>query len=225
MRSKKILDSKSTPEARAERLRRLRNLASLSRIALCEGNFDLNLNTLKGWEIGKFGGLTPGGAANVVARLALAGVACSTDWLLYELGPAPQVNFSSETENIVGTADMAVLGDKHKQYLTEELMLFRNHYAKSLDYIVLDDSMRPVFGAGDVVAGIKLKDFEDGVGKVCIVLLSDGLSVLRTVCKGQIPGAYTLLATHMESSADHLVLSDIKPKSMAPVLWHRKSID
>ena len=49
-----------SPKSRGERLRRVRNLANLSR-----KNFPLhgiNLNTLKGWEIGRHGGLTEKGA-------------------------------------------------------------------------------------------------------------------------------------------------------------------
>jgi hypothetical protein len=46
-----VTTERSSGDARAERLKRLRNLANLSREQMCESG-ELNINTLKGWEIG-----------------------------------------------------------------------------------------------------------------------------------------------------------------------------
>lgn len=85
-----ILDEKSTPEARAKRLRRVRNLANLSRKALCEDGL-INVNTLKGWELGRYGGLPKDGAEKIIQRIAREGVHCTLDWLLHEIGPGPRL--------------------------------------------------------------------------------------------------------------------------------------
>lgn len=217
---RKINDEKSTPEARAERLKRVRNLANLSRIEMCEGT-DININTLKGWEVSRFGGLSKSGAAKVVTRLASAGVVCSVDWLLYEIGTPPQVNLS-HMESAVEIEETALTEDKQKNQMTEELLLFRSHNPKSLDYIVPDESMLPSFNKGDMVAGIKIKNLEDAIGQHAIVMLEDGRKLLRNLCKGNTPGRFTLLATHLESGAEDLVLSNMPIKMAAPVIWHRK---
>ena len=216
----KISDEKSMPEARAERLKRVRNLANLSRIEMCEGT-DLNVNTLKGWEIGRFGGLSKSGATKVIARLTNAGVICSADWLLYEIGTPPQVNLS-HMEHSTEIEEPILTQDKQKTQMTEELLLFRSHNPKSLDYIVPDESMLPMFNKGDMVAGIKIKNPEDAIGQHEIGILEDGRKLLRNLCKGSAARRITLLATHLESGAEDLVLSNMPIKMAAPVIWHRK---
>ena len=59
----------STPEARADRLKRVRNLANLSRKEICESG-DININTYKGWELARFGGLPVDGAEKIINRVA-----------------------------------------------------------------------------------------------------------------------------------------------------------
>ncbi len=86
-----VLDERSTPEARAARLKRLRNLANLSRKEMCESS-DLNINTLKGWELGRYGGLSLDGAYKLVRRVAAEGVFCTVEWLLHEDGLPPRVD-------------------------------------------------------------------------------------------------------------------------------------
>jgi len=89
-----VIDEHSTAEARAERLRRLRNLANLSRKEMCNTDF-LNINTLKAWELARFGGLPKDGANKVIMRVAQEGVTCSIDWLLYGKGESPRLeNYS-----------------------------------------------------------------------------------------------------------------------------------
>lgn len=85
------LVNQSTACQRGQRLKRLRNLANLSRKAMCE-NADLNINTLKGWEIGRHGGLTHQGAKKILKRVANEGVQCSEQWLLHDTGPGPRLS-------------------------------------------------------------------------------------------------------------------------------------
>jgi transcriptional regulator with XRE-family HTH domain len=217
----KINDEKSMPEARAERLKRVRNLANLSRIEMCVGT-NLNVNTLKGWEISRFGGLSKNGAEKIVARLASVGVICSVDWLMYEIGDAPQVNLSFTTEIPIEIMEPNLTEEKEKKLMTEELLLFRSHTSKSLDYIITDDSMSPMFEKGDMVAGVKVKNPQETVGKPAIVTLQDGRKLLRKIYKGTAPQSFTLIAIALESNAKDLILLDTPVKLIAPVIWHRK---
>ena len=216
-----ISDAKSTPIARAERLKRVRNLANLSRVEMCE-NSDLNLNTYKGWEVAKFGGLSKIGAARVVIRLAKAGVTCTADWLLYEMGTSPEVNLMISEIESEATAEPVFAKDKQKTLMTEELLLFRSHYPKSLDYVVVDDSMLPHFAVGDIVAGAKIKEMIDGLDEYAIVVLENGKELLRKILRSGVPGYFSLVATNLQSSAEDLMLPNVHVNSMAPVIWHRR---
>ncbi|MCX7123618.1 MAG: hypothetical protein NTV32_08165 [Gammaproteobacteria bacterium] len=217
-----MTEAKSSPKARGERLRRVRNLANLSRAQMCEDDA-LNYNTFKGWELGRFGGLTKGGAKRACVRLAEAGVACSPDWLLYEMGPPPEVNLLSLEYQAPEIIEETPSTEKQKNYLTEELELFRKHFPYALDYVVTDDSMLPQFNPGDTVAGVKVKEHEEAIDKVAIITLNNGKTLLRMIKKDpQDPKCFILLATNLDAHAPDLILQGVKPHGIAPILWHRR---
>lgn len=83
-----MTQTQSSPAENGERLRKARMLAGLSRVEICaqEG---LNQTTYKGWELGRFGGLTRWSAKHVSESLLTAGIVCHPDWLLYGVGSAP----------------------------------------------------------------------------------------------------------------------------------------
>jgi transcriptional regulator with XRE-family HTH domain len=87
----KIESQHSSAAAKGMRLKRVRNLANLSREQLCSGS-DVNIHTLIGWECGRFGGLTLVGTQRIIKRLEQEGVFCSAEWLLNENGAAPIVS-------------------------------------------------------------------------------------------------------------------------------------
>ncbi len=60
---------------RGNRVKRCRNIANLTREAVCDTGA-LNILTLKGWELGKHGGLSEAGAQKVLARVEKEGVRC-----------------------------------------------------------------------------------------------------------------------------------------------------
>src|SRR5437868_3849341 len=85
-----VSDTLSSPEAKSKRLKRIRNLANLTREQVCEeGN--INIHTLIGWENGRFGGLTRAGAKRLLKRVAREGVQCTVEWLLNEIGRGPTI--------------------------------------------------------------------------------------------------------------------------------------
>ena len=63
----------ASPQAKGERVKRIRHLANLSREELCAGG-EINLATLISWEVGRFGGLSQKGAIRLIARVAKEGV-------------------------------------------------------------------------------------------------------------------------------------------------------
>ena len=215
-----VVDERSTPEARAARVKRLRNLANLSRKEMCEDN-DLNVSTLKGWEIARYGGLPLDGAHKIIKRVAREGVLCTVEWLLYEDGQPPRVN--------VGQTSEPSIQDGKKQpeevNIDEELTLFQHHYPAAIHYQISDDSMSPFYEENDVVAGIKKtgKQIDDLVGSNCIVQLATGQLLCRRLRKGKTQHSYHLACLNVETSVEAPNITDVELLSAARVIWHRKN--
>ena len=206
--------------ARANRLRRLRNLANLSRKEICQ-NSGINLNTLIGWEVARHGGLTQPGAQKFLKRIMLEGVMCSEEWLLHGIGIEPHIvspinRFNPFTHP---GADIQI------QQILSEIALFKKHHPNAVSIIIKDESMVPSFKKGDFICGciVPLKDVKNYLGMPCILLTADGKQMLRNITIGEKEGTFCLLATNLVAvSQEPLILQDINPIYIAPVIWHRK---
>jgi len=218
-------DTQAAAEARAERLKRLRNLANLSRKDMCEGS-GINLNTLIGWEVARHGGLSKVGAKKVITRLAKAGVFTTLEWLLYGIGQGPNVvpNFDELSEQKHKASPDYRL-DEEEQKIIEELLVFKKQYQETADLIVEDDGMSPFYEKGDYVAGVKyFRDkAEKAINKPCIVQLETGEIVLRILKTGTEKDTYTLLCSNYQASTNTPIVN-IKILSAAIVIWHRKKL-
>jgi len=162
----------SSPMARGERLKKLRNLANADREELCnvEG---LNANTFKGWELGRFGGLTKDGAQRVINRIAQENIICSLDWLLYGTGIEPIV---------IANNDHIRVSDP---IIAKELVLFQALVGDIL-YLEINESVSfNDYQLGDIVAGIKITadNFRLLVGSIVLVENSRHEISLRKILK------------------------------------------
>lgn len=214
-----IDENKLAAIARGERLRKIRNLANLSRKDMCEGS-DINLDTLIGWEVARHGGLSAVGSRKVVERVAKEGVFCTVDWLLHGTEPLPKVilAFSEKThlhENL--------LSDEEKKIFAE-LSYFKSHYHSILTLVMEDNSMLPFFEAGDRLAGVKRvkHSFESLLNKPCIIELKDHTLFAGILKRGSKEGCYHLACTNNHTSSLEFVLENIEILSAALVTWHRK---
>lgn len=218
-------DARSSPEAKGKRLKRVRNLANLSRDQLCEGG-NINLHTLIGWENGRFGGLTRTGAERLISRLAQEGVQCTVEWLLHEIGPGPNIitDFATAKVDLHKKTPEKTSKSEEDKFIAEELILFRSQYSNATDFIVEDDGMLPLYNPGDYVAG--KKRYPDKImtviGKDCIVQTEEGRIFLRNVRKGSLPNCYHLVCTNHHTQIEDSVLYNVKLISAAPIIWHRK---
>lgn len=217
------VSSDSSPEARAKRLKYVRNLANLSREQLCmQGSITINIHTLVGWENARFGGLTKLGAEKIIKRLEEVGVLCSLDWLLEGQGRQPFIDYGFlSILNISKNSDGIETED---QIIERELALFKAKNANSIDLLVNDDCMLPEFYVGDYVAGIKRfgDEIESLIGLDCIVETAAKVYFLRNIKPGQTKGCYTLVCTNTKSTQKDSILFNIKIDSAAPIIWHRK---
>ena len=217
-----VTDQQTTPEARAERLRRVRNLANLSRQAMCDTG-EININTYKGWEIARYGGLPVDGAERVVNRVQKEGVFCSIDWLLYEIGSGPYVmpNYQQAQTDSKKTAKMLVI-DKEEEIILQEMMLFRSQYRDCLDIQIDDDGMAPNYVEGDFVAGVKHYggNIQNLVGQNCIVQTLEGDLLVRRIHAHQKTNHYTLQCINHNTAVKQPTLYDVELSSAAPILRH-----
>lgn len=206
--------------ARANRLRRLRNLANLSRKEICQDS-GINLNTLIGWEVARHGGLTQPGARKFLKRIILEGIMCSEEWLLHGTGIEPHIVSSISQFNPFTNpgADIQI------QQILSEIALFKKHHPNAVSMIINDESMAPSFKKGDFICGciISREDVKNYLGMPCILLTADGKQLFRNITLGEKEGTFCLLATNLVAvSQEPLILQDITPIYIAPVIWHRK---
>jgi hypothetical protein len=219
-----VTDEKSTKEARAERVRRIRNLSNLTRKEICNDG-TININTFKGWEIGRYGGLPADGAEKIVARVSKEGVKCTPEWLLYGSGAPPQVITDFTPIKNVAQKDAPspeINTDEQEKIILDELLLFRKSYKDIVYIVVSDDSMMPCYKPGEYVAGVNHygDKIHDLVGRDCIVQTEEGKIFLRTLREGNQNHLYTLICTNTQTTLKEPVLYNIKLFSAAPVTRH-----
>lgn len=208
-----VTDEASSADTRGERLRKIRNLSNLSRKELC-ATPEFNLNTYKGWELGRFGGLPVDGAERVIKRVAEANVICSVEWLLYGKGSEPYI------------APQGTLGKEHNQndLILKEIMFFQSFYQDATFIEVVDDALKPTYVIGDYVAGIKVyeNDINTVINQACIVQLVTGETLCRYVKEGCSKNKYQLLATNLNSTIKGLQIIEAELKFAAPIIRHYK---
>lgn len=202
---------------RASRLRRLRNLANLSRKELCQKS-GININTLIGWEVGRHGGLTKAGARKFLDSIRAEGVICSEEWLLEGCNIEPYIIPA-------GPLFTDIDPESQLQQILEEIALLKTHHPDSVSIIIEDDSMMPIFKKTDLVCGrvVAFENIKPYLGECCIVLTENGSQMLRTITLGEDENTLSLLASNLSAeSLQPLMLQNIKPIYVAPVIWHRK---
>lgn len=215
------LEPHSTPEARGKRLRRLRNIANLSRKQLADG-CRINPNTVKGWEIAKYGGLTEKGANKVLKVLKNEGVTCNLNWLMHGIGVGPKI--SEKLEVNLDAQDVTNLEKEEEKGIIKELLFFRQQHKKCLDFIVSDDGMEPFFIEGEYVAGIPRQGDQlcELLGLFCIVQTASGNTLLRCIREGSSKGLYNLVCVNAQTTVTEVALYNVKLLSAAPVIWQRR---
>lgn len=224
MRHEKI-ELSASPEARAERLRRLRNLANLSRKEMCDGS-DIKIDTLIGWEVARHGGLSISGAQKIIARIANEGVTCTSEWLLYDVGTPPTL--TPYFDKIKASLNQQIASPQtitdEEKLIIDELLLFRTHHKDTIDLIVADDGMLTHYAQGDYVAGIKR--YNEGIlsliGCDCIVQLTDGKILVRSLRAGKEKNRFTLTCINSQTTVATPLLYDVELFCAAPVIWIRK---
>lgn len=190
------LEALSSPAARGERLKKLRNLANADREELCnvEG---LNANTFKGWELGRYGGLTKEGAERVIDRIANENVICSKEWLLYGIGIEPIVITNN---NNIHVSDSMI---------AKELVLFQAFVGEILYLEINDVSPFNEYQMGDIIAGIKITadNFRMLVGSIVLVENTHHEVRLRKILKTVSNNRFLLSSFNNQAAVEEELIS------------------
>jgi len=213
-----------SPRARGERLKRLRLLGNVEREAICSET-GININTYIGYEVGRHGGLTSAGAQKILKALAkLGGVYCTYDWLMFNIGVHPAINFNYNSENQNSALNhLSTVNQEHKNIL-EEILYFRNKYKNTCELMINDDGMLPFYNEGDYVAGIKRykEQITSLIGCDCIIQTKAGDILLRRLKGKTDDNKYTLICLNLNSQVSDPMIKDVELVYAAPVIWHRK---
>ena len=154
-----------------------------------------------------------------VAGLGEIGIKTDVDWVLDGVGSDPErIRYYSDSNISVSLNALPSL-------IQKELDFFTKHNKNSFHLVVTDDEMSPVFIKNDVVAGIVCapSNFSKLLGLNCIVKLDNGKTLLRNLSSGRGANLFTLVS--LSPYAKVKVQQDIKPESIAPVLWHRRNLE
>lgn len=197
------------PKQRGQRLKKVRNMTNMSRLEMCEQH-DFNVNTLKGWEIGRHGGLTENAAKMLCEAFATHGVICTVEWLLSNTGAAPQLiaEFNSKVPP----------KQKESLQIENELNFLRQSYTGIVDTQLNDNAMMPFYAKGDFVAGVEQSNkFEKLDKQRVIVKLANDKTVVRELRKCTKHKTLCLFASNSKTKDLH------QPEivSIAHIIWHR----
>lgn len=199
---------------RGERLRRLRALANLDRKTICQIS-GISIHTFKGWEIGRYGGLTESGAEKTIECLLTVGVKCTKDWLIHGIGDEPY---------LIRTSNNQSYSDKYKlENIQKEILAFHANYQNVVSLEVPDDGMIPFFSKGDFVAGIKQvgENINLLLNKNCIVKINNKDLMVRSLIQGNTEGLYNLMALNYQAGVLPLQV-DVNIEFAALVSRHYK---
>lgn len=212
----------SSPEAKAARLLRVRNLANLSQKEMCNDN-ELNIYNLRGWEAGKHGGLPEIVANLIIERVAREGVFCTAEWLLDEKGEPPIV-IITPSEASLNNLESQAKNQLKIQEIERELAYFYLINPKAIHYKISDDTMLPHYEVGDVVAGLRHHDekIDNLIGKACILQLKDHKTIFRKLHSKNVDGSYNIVTINSEKSNDKLSERSVEILCAASIIWHRK---
>ena len=218
-RAKNLEDlSGDTPEARAKRVLALRKkVLDCSREEM-EQRLGIPASTIQNWEGPLNQGLGEKGAKRLIAALQHASISCSLEWLLYGSGsPPPGLSLMPSFPLPSGSS----LEDA---FIAQELQIFHQNHPHAMDMIVPDDAMSPILEKGDIVAGIRYfeQDIAKAIGRVAIVQLINGETLVRRVEVSTTTGFYHLSCANINTTAERPAPSNVKLFSAAPIQWIRK---
>ena len=215
-------------QERANRLKFLRKMSHLSMKEFAQ-HCNLGLTTINYWEQG-YSNVTERGAQKVCKAMREEGIECSVIWLMTGYGEPPKVTDSSKLSKLnyknLESLSRTSINEKKSDYpmenieIKEELTLFRKNYPEHLIYLIDNESMKPLYSPGDLVAGKKLigKNMELAHGADCIIELEGKELMVRRVKLGHAANRFDLYVINSDTSLEFPPLRNIKILALAPII-------
>lgn len=209
-------ERRSSPEARAKRIRYIREaILKLSREQLSAVS-KISASSLQNWEQERNKGLTEAGARRLVQAFREQGANCTVEWLLYDVGEKPTSPFSKSTMK-------ELLKSPDEEIISKELKIFHELNPNSIDTVISDDGMTPIFLPGDYVAGKRYmgEEIKKTIGLPCILELETQELLVRMLEVGEEENKYNLYCAN-PNALTKKIYRNIEIKSSAPILWMRR---
>lgn len=207
-------------EARAKRIRYLRELSGLSRQKFCDKykKYSITYGAMQTWEDVRWHGVSEKGAKALVQAFHDEGIPITLEWLMFGVGEKP---IKIETK-INPLSDITLLSEE--KIISQELRFFHQLNNNAVDAIVSDDGLAPCLLPGDYVAGQRY--FDEDIAQVldttCIAQLLSGQVFVRYMTLGTEKGRYTLLCTNPNTTVLEPKIENVALFSAAPISWIRK---
>ena len=138
----------------------------------------------------------------------------AASWLLHGVGDGPHFmrNHSQDSDH------------PELETFTKELIYFRQGNDHSIDHIIKDSSMSPIYQPGDYVCGCRryMEDIKLFCDKIVIAQTFEYGTMVRMLKTGEEPGLYHLFSTNITESFTNQMLQNVEVISVAPITWHRK---
>ncbi|AIL65459.1 hypothetical protein NOVO_05450 [Rickettsiales bacterium Ac37b] len=189
--------------------------------------YNISINTLQSWELGRTP-LTKKGARRICEALLSDGFYCSIEWLLYGVGHPPSV------QNIVSNMIHELFDDidlQQKINIEDEMSLFKEKecfkslHPKAIIMVITDDGMEPFYKIGDYVAGIPLDDSMINIklhNKHCIIRTHDDILLVRSIQSTNKDGIYNICTLNPATTVFPVFINEVKLSEIAPIIWYRK---
>ena len=195
------------------RVYQLRQLMGLSRSDICK-RYGIPRGTLQNWEAGRYP-LSEKGAHRLCMVADAEGIHVTANWLRLGEGDKPEISSLNRDTYTELTESIPLI--------KSEIEFFKKHNDNTIELVVHDAHMVPLFQLGDVVAGIRY--FHDDIiktnGRCCIVHTIEHGLLLRQIRATEIPDRYHLLS-HNRDIDGKTELQYCQVISAAPIIWHRR---
>jgi DNA-binding transcriptional regulator YiaG len=225
----------SLAEERAQRVRLVRRMTGLTRVALSK-KYGVSASNFQNWEGPRYGGLTEKAARILAIVCGKEGVEVTVEWLMYGSGMPPaivykplysQLEVKGHENNYATTTTYeqeAMPQEKRSVELAkiaQELELFKQNYNHDvLVTVVTDKAMEPIYKIGDYIAGKRHTNIAAFLQNECIVELSDRKLLVRVLEPGNEDRAYNLVSSNTDIRPN--IVRNVKILSVAPVMWIRR---
>lgn len=205
-----------SPQARAERLKRVRRMAGYSRDEFAKAA-GVHPSSVSFWENVTHKGLSEAGARKAVAAVAKAGVICTSHWLMRGTGTPPYITGFSPATAPASDSSLPIL-----QSYFDEIEIFKSK-PQAVVLEVPDNSMEPFFTKGDTVGGFWQTIKQIALSPVTIYIVEyNQRLVLKKISTAAKKGFYQLSAICLSPQAvTPFEITDVSLEKVAPVvrLW------